>query len=85
MSQTPSDVASPAPRPEPGDRVIRVNGAERTVRAGSTLAGLLEELGLAGRRLAVAVNREVIPRAQYASRALAADDRVEILEAVGGG
>ena len=37
------------------------------------------------RRIAVAVNRDVVPRSRLASHALAAGDRVEILEAVGGG
>jgi thiamine biosynthesis protein ThiS len=64
---------------------VQVNGAPRRVPAGSSVALLLEELGLAGRKVAVAVNREVVPRAQLASRPLAAGDRVEILEAVGGG
>jgi sulfur carrier protein len=64
---------------------VRVNGDERFVRAGATLAELLGELGLAGRRVAVAVNREVVPRAARESRAIAEGDRIEILEAVGGG
>jgi sulfur carrier protein len=42
-------------------------------------------LGLAGRKIAVAVNRDVVPRTKHAARVLAAGDRVEILEAVGGG
>jgi len=50
-----------------------------------TVAGLLEVLGLAGRRVAVAVNRSVVPRSHHASHVLADGDRVEILEAVGGG
>ena len=64
---------------------IRVNGKARAMRAGTTVATLLAELGLGGRRVAVAVNRAVVPRSGYAARALAAGDRVEILEAVGGG
>ena len=55
------------------------------VRADASVADLVEALGLAGRRLAVAVNRNVVPRAQHALHRLAAGDRVEILEAVGGG
>jgi sulfur carrier protein len=62
-----------------------VNGEERDVRAGTSLAGLLRELGFAGRRVAVAVNREVVPRTAHESRELATGDRIEILEAVGGG
>ena len=64
---------------------IRVNGDLRPLAAGSTFADLLGELGLGARRVAIAVNRGVIPRSLYGQRVLEADDRVEILEAVGGG
>jgi sulfur carrier protein len=62
-----------------------VNGEPRTLRVGACVAELIETLGLGGRKLAVAVNREVVPRAQYGARRLVEGDRVEILEAVGGG
>jgi thiamine biosynthesis protein ThiS len=52
---------------------------------GCTVLGLLARLGVDRRRIAVAVNRDVVPRARFASHALGAGDRVEILEAVGGG
>jgi sulfur carrier protein len=42
-------------------------------------------LGMGGRRVAVAVNREVLLRSQLPGFELAEGDRVEILEAVGGG
>jgi len=64
---------------------LEVNGEPREVEPGCTVARLLEALGLAGRRLAVAVNRDVVPRSDYTTRALRPGDRVEILEAVGGG
>jgi len=64
---------------------IQVNGERRALALGCTVAGLVESLGLAGRRIAVAVNREVVPRSQFPSFRLAAGDRVEILQAVGGG
>ena len=64
---------------------IEVNGEARRVPGTSTLAALVAELGLGERRIAVAVNREVVPRSRFASHALAAGDRVEILQAVGGG
>ena len=64
---------------------VRVNGEVREVRVGATLGELLRELGLGGRRVAVAVNRRVVPRQALESRAIAPDDRIEILEAVGGG
>jgi sulfur carrier protein len=64
---------------------IRVNGEAQELRAGSSVADLVARLGLGGRKLAVAVNREVVPRARYALHRLGEGDRVEILEAVGGG
>ena len=64
---------------------IRVNGEARTVQAGASVADLVEALGLGGRKLAIAVNRTVVPRTQYARHQLSEGDRVEILEAVGGG
>jgi len=62
-----------------------VNGDSRVVPAGCTVDGLIEILGLAGRRVAVAINRDVVPRSAFGSRRFARGDRVEILEAVGGG
>jgi sulfur carrier protein len=64
---------------------VRVNGEARTLAAGATVAELIGALGLAGRKLAVAVNRDVVPRARHALHRLRDGDRVEILEAVGGG
>ena len=64
---------------------IRVNGDEREIATGATLADLVSALALTGRKIAIAVNRDVVPRAGYAARALQPGDRVEILEAVGGG
>lgn len=74
----------PPPSSPPSVDVL-VNGERRVVAGGSTVASLLLELGLGGRRVAVAVNRAVVPRSTYAGRRLAAGDRIEILEAVGGG
>ncbi|MGH0032103.1 MAG: sulfur carrier protein ThiS [Myxococcota bacterium] len=69
-----------------GERLdLRVNGEARSVAAPCSVDALLDELGLDRRRIAVAVNREVVPRSTYAQHALASGDRVEILEAVGGG
>jgi sulfur carrier protein len=64
---------------------LSVNGTTRTVPVDCTISGLLDGLGLTTRRVAVAVNRDVVPRSRFATRQLAAGDRVEILEATGGG
>jgi len=62
-----------------------VNGEAREVPSGTTLERLLGLLALERRRIAVAVNRSVVPRSDFGVRSVAAGDRVEILEAVGGG
>ena len=64
---------------------IVLNGEPRAARAGLSLAVLLDELGLAGKRLAVEVNRDIVPRGEHATRLLADGDRVEIIHAIGGG
>jgi len=64
---------------------LLVNGETRVVDPGSTVARLLSELGFGERRIAVAINREVVPRSAYSMHELVTGDRVEILEAVGGG
>ena len=62
-----------------------VNGAPKSVPAGTTVAGLLVELGLGDRRVAVERNREIIPRALHATTPLATGDRLELVTFVGGG
>ena len=64
---------------------IRLNGAPRALPAPCTIERLLEETGLAGRRVAVEVNGEIVPRGLHASHALREGDRVEIVHALGGG
>ncbi len=64
---------------------LLVNGDARSVPLGCTVAELIDTLGLATRRVAIAVNRDVVPRSAFTTHQLAADDRVEILEATGGG
>lgn len=64
---------------------IVVNGAPQRVHPGCTVAALLAELDMAGRRVAVARNRAIVPRSRFDRETLSDGDRVEILEAVGGG
>ncbi|TVP80833.1 MAG: sulfur carrier protein ThiS [Puniceicoccaceae bacterium] len=65
---------------------ITVNDEAKEISEGTTLAGLLEELQLGGRKgLAVAVNATVIPAAQREAKALAEGDAVLIIQATQGG
>ncbi len=64
---------------------ILLNGTNRPLPSGATIAALLEAEGLAGRRVAVEVNGEIVPRGAHATHALAEGDRVEVVHALGGG
>ncbi len=64
---------------------IILNGESRDIPADTTIDALLGVLGLEGRRLAVEVNRRIVPRSLHASHRLAPDDRVELVQAIGGG
>ena len=64
---------------------IVLNGEARGLEPGTTLATLVASLDLGGRRMAVEVNEEVIPRSEYADHVFREGDRVEIVHAVGGG
>ena len=62
-----------------------INGEPRTFPAPLTLARLVESLDLAGKRIAIEKNGEIVPRSQHADTTLASGDRLEIVVAVGGG
>jgi sulfur carrier protein len=67
------------------DIALWVNGEPRRLPSPCSVAQLLEQLEMGGRRVAVAVNREVVVRSRHPEHALADGDHIEILEAVGGG
>ncbi|MGY0620355.1 sulfur carrier protein ThiS [Lysobacter sp. A378] len=64
---------------------IILNGEPRELAAPTTLARLLQDEGLAERRVAVEINGQIVPRSQHDERALADGDRIEIVHALGGG
>ncbi len=66
-------------------QAILLNGEDRAVAGDCTVSQLLESLDLGGQKIAVALNRSVLPRSRYAATTLAPGDHIEILEAVGGG
>jgi sulfur carrier protein len=65
--------------------IVILNGEERPLEDGRTIADLLNELKLGGRRVAVELNRDIVPTAEYASRAIREGDTIEIVQFVGGG
>lgn len=64
---------------------IKVNGDTLEVQEGASLAELVEQLGLADKRIAIELNMEIIPRSEHPSTALSNHDDVEIVHAIGGG
>ena len=64
---------------------IAINGEPQDLPAPLTVAALLEARGLAGKRVAVERNGEIVARSRHAETLLAAGDRIEIVVAVGGG
>ncbi|GGK03153.1 sulfur carrier protein ThiS [Pseudomonas matsuisoli] len=65
--------------------LIHVNGDPYEIPAGETVADLIGRLDLAGRRVAVELNLDIVPRSQHAETALSEGDRVEVVHAIGGG
>lgn len=64
---------------------ITLNGESRLIDTNVTVAGLIEQLGFQGKRIAVERNGEIVPRSAHAATALTEGDTLEIVVAVGGG
>lgn len=65
--------------------IVYVNGESRDVAENATITDLVEALGLTGKKIAVELNKEIVPFSFYASRVLTVGDRLEIVHAIGGG
>ena len=64
---------------------VSINGQDREFSAPLSLAALVESLGMKSGRVAVELNRDIVPREQWATTELAEGDRLEIVHFVGGG
>lgn len=64
---------------------IQLNGEPYQLPDGQSVADLLQRLDLSGRRLAVELNLEIVPRSQHATTLLVEGDRIEVVHAIGGG
>lgn len=65
--------------------LITLNGEPKELPDGCSAQQLIELLELGGKRLAMEVNREIVPRSSYGQHMLKAGDEVEIVHAIGGG
>ncbi|KIF65111.1 sulfur carrier protein ThiS [Pseudomonas koreensis] len=64
---------------------IQLNGESFELPDGETVAGLITRLDLTGRRVAVELNLDIVPRSQHADTRLNDGDNVEVVHAIGGG
>tara|TARA_R110001583_G_scaffold40646_5_gene129591 strand:- start:1473 stop:1676 length:204 start_codon:yes stop_codon:yes gene_type:complete len=64
---------------------IELNGDQHRLGADTSVALLLQQLGLADKRVAVEYNLDILPKSQHCSTAIKAGDRIEIVHAIGGG
>ncbi|MDD4932883.1 MAG: sulfur carrier protein ThiS [Methylacidiphilaceae bacterium] len=69
----------------PGECLVRVNGKEQQLPSATTVADLLLLLGYPAKVVLVELNKEVLPRREWAERRLEPGDRVEVLRVVAGG
>ena len=64
---------------------IILNGKPMQLDDAPTIAELLQREGYAERRVAVEINRAIVPRSLHAIRRVADGDQIEIVQAMGGG
>lgn len=64
---------------------IFLNGSEYACPPGLSVTSLLDQAGYAERKVAVEINREIVPRSQHPTRIIQLGDRIEIVHAIGGG
>ena len=64
---------------------IVLNGEDKTIPKNTNINQLLKDLDLENVRLAVEINKEIIPRSNYSLHTLNEHDIVEIVQAIGGG
>lgn len=64
---------------------VSFNGESRQFPQAISVAVLIEELGLTGKRVALERNGEIVPRSMFATQQLADGDKLEVVVAVGGG
>ncbi|BBE49785.1 thiamine biosynthesis protein ThiS [Ferriphaselus amnicola] len=64
---------------------VSINGATQTFDPAPSVAELIQQMQLVGKRIAIERNGEIVPRSQFAEQRLAEGDKLEIVVAVGGG
>jgi thiazole synthase len=65
--------------------IVYVNGESHELSAHKSVADVVDNMGLAGKRIAVELNQEILPFDQYQNQSLKDGDKLEIVHAIGGG
>ena len=64
---------------------IELNGSTHQLVGSENVDDLIASLSLTGKAVAVAINRQIVPRDQWAQRQICAADKVDVVRAIGGG
>ena len=64
---------------------VLINGESQIFEQEMSISALLQQSGLAGKRIAVEINESIVPKSQHADTLLQDGDRIEIIHAIGGG
>ena len=65
--------------------IVYVNGETREYAEKTSVADVIADMGLTGKKIAIELNKEILPFQQYDTQILQAEDRLEIVHAIGGG
>ena len=65
--------------------IIILNGENKQVDSGTNIEQLLNIIGLNNKKLAVEVNEHIVPRSEFSETPLKDSDKIEIVQAIGGG
>ena len=64
---------------------IFINGKKKNINSNYNLINIIEEYSLKNKLVAIEINQEVIPKSNYKTKKIKKNDRIEILELIGGG
>tara|TARA_E500000178_G_scaffold341898_1_gene386369 strand:+ start:1503 stop:1718 length:216 start_codon:yes stop_codon:yes gene_type:complete len=64
---------------------IYINGKKKNINVNDNLNNILEDFSIKNKLVAIELNKEVVPKSKYKTKRISQNDRIEILELIGGG
>ena len=64
---------------------IYINGKKKNINVNDNLNNILEDFSIKNKLVAIELNEEVVPKSKYKTKRISQNDRIEILELIGGG